>query len=177
MIGKGGLCKYVIALTLVAVAVLAVSAIANEGVIQVRVLVQGLGPLSNASLTYMEFTQSYNTQMLYSMGQVSTNGQGVAEIPQPPQPLPGRYDIVVITVNVTIRNEQIMRTYTYYLTNENFTNELNITIPAPQTGGSESTNLNVLGSNQLFIVIVALIIIVAVIAVILLVLTRSRARK
>ncbi len=174
MIGKGELCKYVIALTLVAVAVLAVSAIANEGVIQVRVLVQGLGPLSNASLTYMEFTQSYNTQMLYSMGQVSTNGQGVAEIPQP---LPGRYDIVVITVNATIRNEQIMRTYTYYLTNENFTNELNITIPAPQTGGSESTNLNVLGSDQLFIVIVALIIIVAVIAVILLVLTRSRARK
>jgi hypothetical protein len=174
VIGKGELCKYVIALTLVAVAVLAVSAIANEGVIQVRVLVQGLGPLSNASLTYMEFTQSYNTQMLYSMGQVSTNGQGVAEIPQP---LPGRYDIVVITVNATIRNEQIMRTYTYYLTNENFTNELNITIPAPQTGGSESTNLNVLGSDQLFIVIVALIIIVAVIAVILLVLTRSRARK
>jgi hypothetical protein len=91
--------------------------------------------------------------------------------------LPGRYDIVVITVNVTIRNEQIMRTYTYYLTNENFTNELNITIPAPQSGGSESTNLNVLGSNQLFIVIVALIIIMAVIAMILLVLTRSRARK
>ena len=42
-----------VALTLVAVAVLAVSAVVNEGVIQVRVLVQGLGPLSNASLTYM----------------------------------------------------------------------------------------------------------------------------
>ncbi|WP_243679918.1 hypothetical protein [Vulcanisaeta souniana] len=92
--------------------------------------------------------------------------RGIAEIPQPPPPLPGKEDVIVITINATVSKATVFRTYTFYLTSENFTNQLNITLPAPES--------REVSGNQGMLLMAIIIVIVALIVVIILAIRRPR---
>ncbi|GAB6946747.1 hypothetical protein JCM16161A_08770 [Vulcanisaeta sp. JCM 16161] len=172
MIGKNRYIKYVVITAAITILIMAMVSISQSNTMQVRVEIQGIGPLSNATVTYMEFVQSYTTQMLHAYGTTTTNNNGIAIIPQPPPPLPGKDDVITITINTTINGEQIFKAYTFYLTNENFTNQINITISMPKTGNSiGNTNY----SNQsTFLIAVIIVIIVVLVAIIIILMRRSR---
>jgi len=158
--------KYVVISLISIIAVMAMVIVASQNTTQVNVVVQGVGPLSNATITYMEFVQSYTTQMLHAYGTATTNNEGIALIPQPPPPLPGKEDVITITVNATIGKTAVFRAYTFYLTSENFTNQLNITLSIP-----ESSKVS---GNQDMLLIAIIIVIVVLIAVIILAIRRPR---
>ena len=149
---------------LMAITITTVASLASQNTIQVNVTVQGVGPLGNASITYIEFVQSYTTQMLQAYGTTTTNNEGIALIPQPPPPLPGKEDVITITINAAVNGSPIFRTYTFYLTNENFTNQINITIPMPRINNSTS-NASYSGQSMFLIVIIVAIIVVLIVII------------
>ncbi|WP_054856769.1 hypothetical protein [Vulcanisaeta sp. JCM 16159] len=172
MINKNEFTKYVVITILMAITIVSITSLASQNTTQVNVTIQGVGPLRNASITYMEFVQSYTTQMLHAYGTTTTNNEGIAVIPQPPPPLPGKGDIITITINATINGETIFKTYNFYLTNENFTNQINITIPMPKTN-SPTGNTNY-GNQSMFLITVIIVIIVVLVAIIIILMRRSR---
>ncbi len=86
MIRKNKYIKYVVITVMIAILIMALKSVSQPNTIQIRVEVQGMGPLVNATVTYMEFVQSYTTQMLHAYGTTTTNDEGIAVIPQPPPP-------------------------------------------------------------------------------------------
>ncbi|BDR91698.1 hypothetical protein [Vulcanisaeta souniana] len=166
MINKNEITKYAVITILMVITITTITSLASQNTIQVNVVVQSMGPLGNASITYMEFVQSYTTQMLHAYGTITTNNEGIAEIPQPPPPLPGKEDVIVITINATVSKATVFRTYTFYLTSENFTNQLNITLPAPES--------REVSGNQGMLLMAIIIVIVALIVVIILAIRRPR---
>ncbi|ADN50969.1 hypothetical protein [Vulcanisaeta distributa] len=168
MINKNEFTKYVVITILMAITVVTITSPASQNTMQVNVTIQGIGPLRNASVTYMEFVQSYTTQMLHAYGMTTTNNEGIAVIPQPPPPLPGKEDVITITINATINGSPIFKSYTFYLTNGNFTNQINITIPMPR-----ANNVNYNNQSMLLIAII-IVIIVVLIAIIIVLMGRSR---
>lgn len=80
MIEKGRYIKYVVIAIIIVITIMALASISRSNVIQVNVKVQGIGPLSNATVTYMGFVQSYTTQMLHAYGITTTSNEGIALI-------------------------------------------------------------------------------------------------
>ncbi|GAB6944243.1 hypothetical protein [Vulcanisaeta sp. JCM 14467] len=167
MINKNEFTKYLVISILMAITITTITSLASQNTIQVNVAVQGVGPLGNASITYMEFVQSYTTQMLQAYGTTTTNNEGIALIPQPPPPLPGKEDIITITINATVNGSPVFRTYTFYLTNENFTNQINITISTPRINNSTS-------NESMFLIAIIIVIIVVLIVIIIALMRKSR---
>ncbi len=157
---------------MIAILIMALKSVSQPNTIQIRVEVQGMGPLVNATVTYMEFVQSYTTQMLHAYGTTTTNDEGIAVIPQPPPPLPGKEDVITITINATINGSPIFKSYTLYLTNENFTNQINITISIPRVNNSTG-NTNY-GNQSMFLIAIVIIIIIVLIAIIISLMRRSK---
>ncbi|MGC9153848.1 MAG: hypothetical protein ACP5GY_09015 [Vulcanisaeta sp.] len=166
--------RYMVIPLISIIAVMAMVIMASQNTIKVNVNAQGVGPLGNASITYMEYVQSYNTQLLYMVGQTMTNAQGVAEIPQPPPPLPGKEDVIVISINATIGGRNVFNTYYIHLTSNNLTNEINITIPAPTTGNAANGGGQDLHQGLLILIAILITVIVIIIVVATLMLRRKR---
>lgn len=172
MIEKGRYIRYVVIAVMAMIIIMALELASQSSTIQVNINVQGVGPLSNATVTYMEFVQSYTTQMLQAYGTTTTNNNGVALIPQPPPPLPGKEDVITITINATVNGSPIFKTYTFYLTSENLTSQINITITMPRINNSTS---NASYSNQvIFLIAIIVVIIVMLIVIIIALMRRSR---
>ncbi|WP_243679919.1 hypothetical protein [Vulcanisaeta souniana] len=77
MINKNEITKYAVITILMVITITTITSLASQNTIQVNVVVQSMGPpLGNASITYMEFVQSYTTQMLHAYGTITTNNEG-----------------------------------------------------------------------------------------------------